>query len=106
MSWVWPPAVREGRADEQRACEAGTLRVSDRIQVQLPGTGLVQNRADQGKEPPDVIAGRELGNHAAVRVVQCDLRVQSVGEKPAGAVVDRRPALVARGLDAKNQHDS
>src|SRR5689334_15899690 len=97
-------AVREGGADEKRAREAGALRERNRVEVRLASAGAAQHIPDQRQEPPDVIARRELRYHAPVRVVERDLRVERVGEQPAGTVVDRRPGLVAGGLDAQNQH--
>src|SRR5262249_1782806 len=52
----------------------------------------------------DVIAGGELGNDAAVRLVHFRLRMKRVREQAALGVVNRKPGLVARGLDAEGKH--
>jgi hypothetical protein len=50
----------------------------------------------------------DLRNHAAVRCVILDLRVDDVGQNPAGAVLapfdDGGGGFIAGGLDAQHQH--
>src|SRR5439155_30305 len=91
-------AVRDGRAHEQRSCEAGALRVSDRVQVRLLGSGSAQDLADEREQPPNVVPRRELRYDAPVCVVQRHLRMQAVSEQAAVAVVDGHPGFVAGGL--------
>jgi len=98
-------AVRERRADEERAREPRTLREGDRIQLALRGAGSMQHRAHEGKYAPDVVSRRELGHHAAVLIVQRHLRVQRMRQQAAIAVVDGYAGFVTGSLDAQHQHD-
>ena len=52
-----------------------------------------------------MVARGELGNHAAVGLVHRRLRMHRVRDQPAGVTVVKGDAgVVARGLDAEDQH--
>ncbi len=68
----------------------------------MPGFG--DDPLDQRDQMADVVARGELGNHAAVGLVQGDLRMQRVRQEPRFAVVDSDAGLVAGGFDAEDSH--
>ena len=94
----------DARADQQRAGEAGTLRVGDAVEVGEPGPRLGQHPLRERHDAPHVIARGELGHDAAVDAVHRHLRVQRMREQPAGRVVHGHAGFVAGGFDAENEH--
>ncbi len=94
----------DARAHQQRAGQAGPLRVGDAVEVGKPGPRLGQHPLREGHDPPHMIAGGELGHDAAIDAVHRHLRVQRMREQPAGRVVDGHAGFVAGGFDAENEH--
>jgi hypothetical protein len=52
-----------------------------------------------------MVAGGELGHHAAVFGMQLDLAVEGVGEQTPRAVVNSDAGLIAGRFDTQNPHD-
>lgn len=91
-------------ADQQRAGETGSLRVCDAVEILQRRTGLGEHALRERHDPLDVIARRELRNHAAKRFVHRDLRVQCVRKQSTRRVVDGDTCFVAGSFDAKDKH--
>jgi len=51
-----------------------------------------------------VIAGREFGHDATVRLMHCNLGMETVREQPGGGIIDRDTRLIAGGFDAEHTH--
>ena len=98
-----PPAIGEGlrqrRAGQQRADQAGTRRIGDAAEFRRPGPGRRQGLAHQGQQAAHVIARGQLGHHAAVQPVQVDLAVESCASRPRIVVEHRHGALIAGRFD-------
>ncbi|ABA52958.1 hypothetical protein BURPS1710b_A0840 [Burkholderia pseudomallei 1710b] len=97
--------VRDARADEQRAREAGPLRERDRVDVVAARAACGEHLFEQRQRAANVVARRELGNDTAVFAVHRDLRVKRVREQAALGVVEREAGFVAGAFDAENEHD-
>ena len=96
--------VGDARAHQQRAGEARALCERDPVEIRERAAGLGEHPFGQRHDAADVVARRELGDHAAVGVVHGHLRVERVCEQPPGAVVDGEPGLVAGSFDAQDLH--
>ncbi len=96
--------IGDRRADQQRPREARSLRVRDPVEVAQRNAALGKHALRERNDALNVIARRELGHHAAVRLMHRHLRMQRVREEAAAGVVDGEPGFVARGFDAENDH--
>ncbi len=96
--------VGDPGADQQRAGQARSLGVGDRIDRGGRDAGALQHLAEQGQHTPDMVARRQFRHHAAVCAVHLDLRVQGVGEQPLRRVVQRQAGFVAGTFDTENEH--
>ena len=97
-----------GQADNNATDEprsGGRGNAIDRIII---AAGLRHGVGDHDIERFHMGARRYLRHHAAERRVLADLRQHHVGKDPAAAVLqsfnDRRRGLVARRLDAEDDH--
>ena len=95
-----------------RADQAGPLRDRDRTEIAPADAGIAEGALEHAADVAQVLARGELGDDAAPLTVQRDLRGDDVGaDAPrlvgrAGLLDDRRRRLVARALDAEDQHGS
>ena len=94
----------DARADEQRAGEARTLGVGDRVEVLERHSGAREHALDERQRVPDVVARSELGHDAAVVGVHRRLSVHLLGEEAAHGVVHRHAGFVAGGFDPEHEH--
>jgi len=103
-----PPCVREaarqGGAGEQRPDEAGSRRIRHAVQVARAGARPLQRALDQRQQPPHVVAGGELRDHATIRAVQLDLAEELVREEPRACIEHRGGTLVTGGFDGQHSH--
>ena len=100
------PGERLGRraADEQRADEPGPLGDRDAVEIAQPDARLRERAANDGHDRLEVAARGQLGHDAAVRGVDVVLGGDDAREHLAPAVDDGGGGLVARGLDAQDDH--
>ena len=99
--------VGERGANQQRPSQARAFGVANGAQLAEILAGRRENASSKRGQAADVIAGGEFGYHPPVGLVHRHLRMQGVREQAAGvAVVQRDASLVARGLDAEDQHRS
>ena len=93
---------RRSRPAARRTSRAA--RVGDRIDVIERAFGPAQRLAQQRHDPPDMVAGSQFRDDAAVLGMHRDLGMESVRQKPGFAVVERNTGFVAGGFDTKDQH--
>src|SRR4051812_38742203 len=96
--------ARDAGADEQSTGESGALRIRDRIEIPKRESRLRENRLRKGNNASHVVARRELGYDAAIRLVHRDLRMQCVGQQTAIAVVNGDTGFIAGSLETENAH--
>ena len=106
MTGFWSVAqrARDAGADEQRARQSRSLRVSDAVQIRELEVSLGQRFLHEGHDSPHVIARRQLRDDAAVGFVHGDLRMERMRQQPALGVVDRDPGLVAGSFQSEHAH--
>ena len=97
---------RNAGADEQRAREAGALRVSDQVHVLQRQAALRQHLARQRQHAAHVVARGQFGHDATVGLMHHDLAVQRLGEQPWRRITfhlnKRNPSLVAGRLETED----
>ena len=69
-----------GRTGQQRAAQAGALRVGNGVDVGILHTRFLQSRLRERHEPADVVAAGQFGHHAAIFGVHGHLGMQLVGD--------------------------
>ena len=82
-------------ADEQRAHEPRALRHADAVDVREAEPGIVERRANDGRDQLEVASRRDLGHDAAEPRVQVRLRGDDRREQLALPRDDGRGGLVA-----------
>jgi hypothetical protein len=92
-----------GQADEEGACEAGTLGDGDGVEIGEGDFCLVERFADDWDDFAEMLARGELGNYAAVFAVDIDLRGDDAREDAAAVGDDCCGGFVAGGFDAEDQ---
>ncbi len=99
-----PEAMRNARADEQRAGQSGADRHGDRVDVLLAPPRLGKCLIQQGQATADVVARCQFRHHAAVGLVHVDLAVERLRQQ-AGVTVEQGDAgFIAGRLDSQDQH--
>ena len=97
--------------DQQRADQARPLRHRDGTEIAPADAGVAQRPLEHAADVAQVLPRRELGHDPAPLAVERHLRGDDVrADAPglvgrAGLLDDRRGGLVARALDAEDQHD-
>ena len=91
-------------SDEERADESGARGIGNAVNLGRLPPGRREGVADQGEQPANVVAGRDLRHDAAVLRVQGDLGMQLVRHEAEAPVVQGHTGFVARGFDAEHQH--
>gem|GEM_PF-11270 len=100
-------AMGKRSADEERTGQARPFGVADALQVAELPARRVEYPAGKRRQAADVVAGGELGHHPAIGLVHRHLRMQRMRQQPPGrAVIQGDARLVARSLDAEDQHVS
>ncbi len=87
-------------ADKQRSRQARPLGIGDRRQLVETSAATPHDLAHQRQQPADVVARRELRHHAAVFIVERDLRVKCMREQTAVAFVQRGAGFVAGSFNS------
>ena len=96
--------ARHARSDEQRAGKARALRVGNAIEIVQSQVRLRKNPLGERHDAPNVIARREFGHDAAVRLMHRDLRMERMRQQTARAVVHGNAGFVAGSLEAEDTH--
>ena len=91
-------------ADQQRAGQPRPERRGHGVDLAHRAAGLRQRFVEHRDDRADVLAGRQLGDDAAVRGVHLDLRSDDAGEQVTPVFDDADGGLVAGGLDAEDLH--
>ncbi len=99
-----PERLGHTRPHQQRPGQPWSGRVGNGVDVAHLEAARLQGFAQKQRQAADVVPGRQLRHHAAVGRMQIDLRVQTMGKKAQGRVVDGYAGLVARGFDTQNAH--
>jgi hypothetical protein len=81
------PGSRQALGDadphQQATCEARTTGDGQEVEIVVADTGAFEGRVQDVREAFEVVAGGELGHHAAEFRVEVDLGVDDVGEDAA-----------------------
>src|SRR5687767_15413726 len=92
-------------AHDQRTGEPGPLRDGNGVDVVAVDSGVPQCLLDDRDDGRDMASCRELGNDTAVALMDVELGGYDRGEDLASSGYDRRRRLIARCLDAEDDHD-
>ena len=99
------------RAHQQGAGQARAAREGDGVEIARANLRFVQHAPGQRQHAPDVIARRQLRDHAAVVFMHRHLRMQGLRQQAVcrvraatQAVVERDAGFVAGGFDAEDKH--
>ena len=97
-------AFGERRAHEQGAREARAFGISDCIEPGQVATCQGKDFACQRHDSPDVVAGSEFGDDAAIFLVHRHLGMQRMRKQTRLAVVQRETGFVAGRFHTEDQH--
>ena len=84
----------------------GRVELYEKYRPAYPSTILDVLKERGGLDRADVIAGRELRHHAAVRGVERDLGCDRLGQELRPPPHDGGGELIAGGFDAQDEHGS
>jgi hypothetical protein len=94
-------ALPHADADQEASCKPGASRHGDQVEVRGFRDRASHREVDEVRESLEVVAGRELGDHAAEFFVQVDLGVDDVRQHPTPILDDCDGRLVAACFDAQ-----
>ena len=92
-------------AHQQRSCEARPARPRDSIDVVQCAARSFERFAHDGRDVAEMLAARDLRDHAAVLRVECYLARHHGRARHPPIDHHRRRRLITRGLNCKNIHN-
>src|SRR5438477_392353 len=95
-------AFGHAHADKQAPGQARPAGDGDQADVFATSVCLLERGFQQVRQPFEVVASRQLRDHAAELAMQIDLGVDDVGQHPAAAFDQSDGGFVAAGFDSEN----